>query len=267
MPTLLVQGHELEYVSMPPPVADRPTLVFLHEGLGSLGQWRDFPQQLAEMTGCGALVYSRYGYGNSDVLAEARIVDYMHVEAQQVLPDLLGKLHISNPILVGHSDGASIALIYAGSGFAVRALILEAPHLFVEDISIRGITDAKQVFKTTDLPQRLGRYHRDAAKTFWGWNDIWLAPAFRAWNIEEFLPRIGCPILAIQGADDEYGSMAQIETIAKAAKRCELLKLENCRHAPHRDQAETVLTAMSTFVRAILTGDDTSAALAQRRAG
>lgn len=236
---------------MPPPAADRPTLVFLHEGLGSIGQWRDFPQRLARLTDCGALVYSRYGYGNSDVLAEARGVEYMHVEAQQVLPELLQKLHVRAPVLVGHSDGASIALIYAGSGYEPRGLILEAPHVFVEDISIRGIAAAKQVFETTDLPQRLGRYHRDASKTFWGWNDIWLAPEFRAWNIEEFLRRIGCPILAIQGEDDEYGSMAQIETLAKAVHRCELFRLANCRHAPHRDQAEAALAAMSAFVASI----------------
>ncbi len=250
---------------MPPPAADRPTLVFLHEGLGSIGQWRDFPQRLARLTDCGALVYSRYGYGNSDVLAEARSVEYMHVEAQQVLPQLLQKLHVRAPVLVGHSDGASIALIYAGSGHEPRGLILEAPHVFVEDISIRGIAAAKQVFETTDLPQRLGRYHRDASKTFWGWNDIWLAPEFRAWNIEEFLPRIGCPILAIQGEDDEYGSMAQIETIAKAVNRCELLRLANCRHAPHRDQAEVVLGAMSAFVASIAQAPRTVAGQAHNR--
>jgi pimeloyl-ACP methyl ester carboxylesterase len=265
MPTVIVQSRELEYVSMPPPSAERPTLVFLHEGLGSIGQWRDFPQRLAQLTDCGALAYSRYGYGNSEVLAEARKVHYMHVEAQEVLPELLDKLHISDPILVGHSDGGSIALIYAGSGYGARGLILEAPHIFVEDVSIRGIAAAKQVFETTDLPQRLGRYHRDAAKTFWGWNDIWLAPAFRAWNIEEFLPRIGCPILAIQGEDDEYGSMAQIETIAQAARRCELLKLENCDHTPHRDQSAAVLAAMSAFVHSVISVNDTRVHDAQKR--
>jgi pimeloyl-ACP methyl ester carboxylesterase len=249
MPTVIVEGRELEYVSMPAATRAQPTLVFLHEGLGSIGLWRDFPQQLAQRTGCGVAVYSRYGYGNSSVLAEPRSVDYMHDEARRALPALLQRLEISAPILVGHSDGASIALIYAGSGLPARALIVAAPHVFVEDISIEGITAAKHAFQSTDLPQRLGRYHRDAQKTFWGWNDIWLAPEFRAWNIEALLPNIACPVLAIQGEGDEYGTMAQIDNIARrVAGPCELLKLPDCGHAVHRDQPQAALAAMSAFI-------------------
>lgn len=259
MPSIIVQDHELEYVSMPPRNPERPTLVFLHEGLGSIGQWRDFPQRLAHTTDCGALAYARYGYGNSSVLAEARGVDYMHREAQSVLPQLLGKLGIRNPILVGHSDGGSIALIYAGSGHQARALIILAPHVFVEGISIRAIEEAKQAFLTSDLPQRFARYHRDAQKTFWGWNDIWLAPEFRSWNIEALLPNITCPVLAIQGEQDEYGTMAQLDAIARAVSGpCDQLKLPQCGHRVHRDQEETALAAMVKFIDRVVARGFTS---------
>jgi pimeloyl-ACP methyl ester carboxylesterase len=251
MPSVILQGSELEYVCMLPRNDARPTLVFLHEGLGSIGQWRDFPRELALACDCGALVYARHGYGNSSVLEERRRADYMHIEAREVLPELLAKLSIRAPILVGHSDGASIALIHAGSGFAVRALVVLAPHVFVEEISLAGIRDAKRAFLETDLPQRLARYHRDAAKTFWGWNDIWLSEEFRAWNIEALLPNITQPVLAIQGEQDEYGSMAQIDAIARAVRDCEVLKLDNCRHAPQRDQRAATFAAMRAFIACI----------------
>ena len=245
-----VHGHRLEYQRLGAGDASAPTLVFLHEGLGSIGQWRDFPARIARETGLPALVYARYGYGQSDVLQQPFGVDFMHREALESLPELLRALDIERPILIGHSDGASIALIYAGSGYALRGLVALAPHVFVEDISIEGIVAAKQAFESTDLPQKLARYHRDPAKTFYGWNDVWLAPAFRSWNIERYLPAIRCPLLAIQGEGDEYGTMAQLDAIARrAGVPVELLKLQNCGHSPHRDQPEIVAQAVARFVR------------------
>lgn len=248
-----VRGRRLEYRRIGKAAADpafAPTMVFLHEGLGSISQWRDFPERIAAATGLPAIVYARYGYGQSDVLQQAFDVDFMHREALESLPELLRALGIERPILIGHSDGASIALIYAGSGHAVRALVAMAPHVFVEDISIQGIVAAKQAFVTTDLPQRLARHHRDAVKTFYGWNDVWLAPAFRAWNIESFLPAIKCPLLALQGYGDEYGTMAQVDAIARqAGGPVEVLKLESCGHSPHKDQPEKVIQAVAGFVK------------------
>lgn len=226
------------------------TLVFLHEGLGSIRQWRDFPARVAAATGWRALVYDRYGYGQSDVLAEPRVgTDFMHREASEALPALLAALKVENPVLVGHSDGASIALIYAGTGHAARGLVVLAPHVFVEDISLRSIETARRQFETTDLRERLGRYHRDPVKTFHLWNDVWLDPEFRRWNIESFLPGIRCPVLAIQGEADEYGTMAQVEAIRRQVSGpCEILKLPDCRHSPHRDQPERTLAAIADFV-------------------
>lgn len=244
-------GRNLEYQLIPAHQINRPTLVLLHEGLGSVAMWRDFPSRLAAATGCRTLVYSRYGYGQSDVLQESFGTDFMHREAREALPELLAALNIESPVLVGHSDGASISLLHAGDGrFAVAGLVVMAPHCFVEDISIRSIEAAKRAFETTDLPDRLAKYHRDASRTFYGWNDIWLNPEFRQWNIEDCLAGICCPILAIQGVDDEYGTMAQIEAIAAqaaASPDVELLKLADCRHSPHRDQTAAVIEAIGRF--------------------
>jgi pimeloyl-ACP methyl ester carboxylesterase len=247
-----IQGRRLEYIRLP---GAGPQLVFLHEGLGSISLWRDFPARLAEATGCETIVYSRYGYGQSDVLEANRYTGYMHHEALAVLPAFLDALGVANPVLIGHSDGASIALIHAGAGRPVRGLIAAAPHVFVEDVSIASIVEAKIAFETTDLPQKLGRHHRDAKRTFYGWNDIWLDPEFRSWNIEPFLPGVTCPVLAIQGIDDEYGTMAQLDSIAaRVSGPVELLKLAACRHSPHRDQPDATLTAMTRFVRGIASG-------------
>jgi pimeloyl-ACP methyl ester carboxylesterase len=249
---LTVCGRSLEVHRIPAGRTNAPELVFLHEGLGSASQWRDFPAQVAGATGCPATIYSRYGSGASDLLTEPRPVTYMHDEALHSLPDLLSQLQITNPILIGHSDGGSIALIYAGTGNCVRGLVLLAPHVFVEDLSVASIAAAKIKFETTELAARLGRYHRDPASTFWGWNNIWLHPDFRRWNIEEYLPRITCPILAIQGLDDEYGSMAQVDAIARQSPApVEILALSNCRHSAHRDQPDAVLAAITKFVRAV----------------
>jgi pimeloyl-ACP methyl ester carboxylesterase len=248
-------GHSLEYQLIPAHQINRPTLVLLHEGLGSVAMWRDFPARLAAATGCRTLVYSRYGYGQSDVLAEAFRPDFMHREAQEALPELLAALNIDNPLLVGHSDGASIALLHAGDGrFKVAGVVVMAPHCFVEEVSIRSIEAAKVAFETTDLPAKLARYHRDVRRTFYGWNDIWLDPAFLDWNIEDCLPRIRCRVLAIQGEDDEYGTMLQIEAVASGACNSvgvELLKLADCRHSAHKDQPLAVIEAINRFAESI----------------
>lgn len=246
-------GHMLEYRLIPAHQLNRPTLVFLHEGLGSLAMWRDFPARVASATGCRTLAYSRYGYGESDVLAEPFTVRYMHDEALVALPELLDTLEIDRPLLVGHSDGGSIALIHAGgAGREVAGLILMAPHVFVEDLSVASIAQAKVAFDTTDLAQKLGKYHRDSTRTFRGWNDIWLHPDFRAWNIEEYLTTVTCPVLALQGEDDEYGTPAQVEAIRKQARgEVEVRMLADCRHSPHKDQPQATLDAMAGFIERI----------------
>ncbi len=247
-----VQGRSLEVHRIPGVNPQAPELVFLHEGLGSVSHWKDFPARVAATTGCPVTVYSRYGSGKSDLLTESRTVTYMHDEALRTLPDLLAQLHIENPILLGHSDGASIALIHAGAHEAARGLVLLAPHVFVEDISVASIAEAKTSFQTTNLPEKLARHHRDPARTFWGWNNIWLHPDFRSWNIEEYLPRITCPILAIQGLDDQYGTMAQVQAIARqSGGPVEILPLADCRHSPQRDQPEATLAAIAKFVKGI----------------
>ena len=254
MPQLTAAGHSLAYAWIEGADASVPTLVFLHEGLGSIRQWRDFPEAVAKATGCRALVYDRYGYGNSDVLAEKRVgTDFMHREALDALPDALKSLQIKAPILIGHSDGASIALIHAGAGHPVRGVVAMAPHVFIEDICVRSIQEAARQFETTDLPQRLGRYHRDARKTFHLWADAWLDPAFPDWNIEAYLPGIRCPVLAIQGEEDEYGTMAQLEAIARqVGGPHELLKLPHCGHSPHKDQPDRVLNSIAGFIGKII---------------
>ena len=261
MPFFHAGGHRLEYKWISPrgrPNAEHPVLVLLHEGLGSAALWKSFPDQLAEATGCSVLVYSRYGYGKSDQLTEARGVDYMHREALDTLPDVLKVLSIHDPVLIGHSDGASIALIHAGSRrWPVRGLVLMAPHVFVEEITVASIAQARVTFDSTELSTKLGRYHDDAVSTFRGWNDIWLHPDFRAWNIEEYLPRVTAPVLLIQGEDDQYGTLAQIDAIARQVKGpVESVVLPHCAHSPHVDQNEATLKAIRRFVRAMLGPSD-----------
>ena len=201
------------------------------------------------------VTYSRYGHGRSDPLTEARKPDYMHREALEILPALRRELGLDDVVLIGHSDGASIALMHAGAQAAdgpkwpVRALILEAPHVFVEDFSERAITETRRIFETTDLGKKMARYHDDPDGVFWGWNKIWLAPEFRDWNIEEYLPGVTCPTLAIQGLDDEYSTMLQIDAIERQiGGPFERLELANCKHSAHRDQEAAVLAAMTGFV-------------------
>ncbi len=252
MDFVTVQGHRLEYQLIPSTDAAAPVIVFLHEGLGSVSMWRDFPTQVVSATGCPALVYSRYGYGQSDPLTASRHASFMHDEGLKALPELLDKLKIDKPILFGHSDGASIAIICAGGGArALTGLIVMAPHVMLEDLSIRSIRAAKQMYETTDLRAKLARYHADPDSAFWGWNDVWLNPDFLNWNIEEFLPRIRCPVLAIQGENDEYGTMEQIDRIARQLPDTELVKLPDCGHSPHRDKPSAVLEAVARFVEKI----------------
>lgn len=252
MPFVTAAGRRLEYQRIDAD-ASKPVLVFLHEGLGSITQWRDFPQKVVAATGCPALLYARYGYGQSDVLEGPRKIDFMHDEALVALPQLLAALEIRSPILVGHSDGASISLIHAGAGHPVRGVVVEAPHVFVEEHGAHGIRAAGDAFRTTDLPQKLGKHHRDAAKTFYGWYDVWMSREFPQWNIEASLPGIHCPLMAIQGEDDAYGTMAQLDAIKRQVSGpCELVKLADCGHTPHKEQPEKTLAAVTRFVQSIL---------------
>ncbi len=246
-------GRRLEYRWIAARNRRLPPLVFLHEGLGSVSLWRDVPDALAAATGAGALVYSRAGYGASDPVPLPRPVRYMHDEGLETLPAVLDAAGFERAVLVGHSDGASIAIIHAGGApdrARVAGLILEAPHVFCEDLSVTSIDQARVAYETTDLRARLQRHHGDNVDVaFWGWNRVWLDPAFRHWNIEEYLPRITAPTLVIQGADDEYGTAAQYEAVARqVAGPCEVRVLPRCGHSPHRDQRDASLEAMRAFV-------------------
>ena len=247
-----VGGHWLEALQIEARDAKVPTIVMLHEGLGSVAHWKDFPFLLAKDTGAGVFLYSRYGHGGSDPLRELRCVSYMHHEAQVVLPEILEKAGIERPVLFGHSDGASIALLYAGLfPDSPAGLVLEAPHVFVEDITVSSIAQARVLYQETDLAKKLGRYHANVDSLFWGWNHIWLDPAFRAWNIEPLLDLIRCPVLVLQGAQDEYGTTKQIEAIQRRIPAASAIILENCKHAPHRDRCGATLSAVGMFLRTL----------------
>ncbi|MEN6317538.1 MAG: alpha/beta hydrolase [Syntrophaceae bacterium] len=231
------------------------TLVFLHEGLGSIAQWRDFPTSLSTLSGLPCLVYERFGYGNSDALDKQRTVRYLHDEALISLPETLEQCNIHNAILIGHSDGGSIALIYAAvHGDKTRGVITEAAHVFVEDVTISGILQAVKQYETTDLRNRLYQFHRDNTdQMFRAWADTWLAPWFRTWNIEEYLPQITCPLLVIQGEEDKYGTKAQLESIIRQVNGpVEGLMIPNCGHVPHHQGRERVLNEMARFIRHII---------------
>lgn len=248
-------GRELsiEYQWIAAADSAAPLLVFLHEGLGSVSMWKDFPAQACAALGCRGLVFSRYGYGSSTPRPDAERwpVSYMHAQAEEVLPALFAALGLQDerPILFGHSDGGSIALLYAAMyPDAPRAIVVAAPHIFVEDISVASIEQARQAYISTDLPAKLGRYHQAPDSAFWGWNHIWLDPAFRAWNIEQYLDKIRCPVLAVQGENDEYGTLEQIRGIQRLAPQTRLCILPDCRHSPHKDQPEKLIAAMQEFV-------------------
>ncbi|SLN37962.1 acyl-CoA esterase [Oceanibacterium hippocampi] len=248
----MLSGGAVETRWIGPPPDRASTLVFLHEGLGAIGMWRDFPDRLAARTGMGALVYSRFGYGGSDACALPRPLGYMHDEAAGPLPELLDAFAVERAVLFGHSDGGSIALIHAGDRPhpSLRALALEAAHVFVEDVSVASIAAAKEAYESADLRARLARHHGDNVDcAFRGWNDAWLDPAFRAWNLEAFLPAIRVPALVIQGRDDEYGTARQVDAIAAGmGGRAETLMLDACGHSPHRDQPDRVIAAVAGFL-------------------
>ncbi|MEP7297245.1 MAG: alpha/beta hydrolase [Burkholderiales bacterium] len=250
------RGHpvRIEHGWIAPERQRDPLLVFLHEGLGSLAMWKDFPQRLCAALGCRGLVYSRPGYGRSTPRAaeEAWDLDFMHRQAHEVLPALLQALDIDaahdKPWLFGHSDGGSIALLYAARfPERIRGAVVLAPHIRVEDLSVDSIEKARQAYLDTDLRQRLARYHDDPDSAFWGWNRIWLHPPFKQWSIEAEIGAITCPLMAAQGLDDEYGTLEQIRGIARRVPQTELLELADCGHSPHRDQPEALIAAVKTF--------------------
>ncbi|MEZ5613131.1 MAG: alpha/beta hydrolase [Rhodocyclaceae bacterium] len=255
MKKVSVNGVDVEYSRLVSahPIEDAPTMVFLHEGLGCVAMWRDFPQRVADATGCAALVYSRIGYGGSGPFRAPRKPDYLHLEAVRELPALLRELGVGKSILFGHSDGGSIALLSAAlTDLDPVAVVAMAPHVLVEDVTVAGVRETKAQYQRSDMAGKLGRYHLSPDVVFRAWTDIWLSPAFRDWNIEEVLPEIRCPVLAIQGEDDEYATMAQIELIASGAPDVELCKLADCRHSPHKDQPDAVIDAVQGFVGRVL---------------
>lgn len=229
-------------------------MVFLHEGLGSLTMWKDFPATMCDALGVQGLVYSRPGYGASTPRAagESWGTDFMHRQAHEVLPAFLKAVGVDvtvqRPWLLGHSDGGSISLLYAARFVeALSGLIVLAPHIMVEEVSLRSIAQAREVYLTTDLRQRLARYHDDPDSAFWGWNDVWLSPGFRSWSIEAEVNKIQVPLLAVQGVDDEYGTLEQIRGIARRVPQTELLEVAHCGHSPHKDQPATLMQAVQQF--------------------
>jgi pimeloyl-ACP methyl ester carboxylesterase len=252
---LHIDGDDLEYRLIGPAPDQAPTVVVLHEGLGSAALWGDFPEKLQAATGAGVFVYSRAGYGASTPVKLPRPLDYMHREALDVLPKLLEQIGFRRGILVGHSDGASIAAIYAGSvqDHRVRAIALMAPHFIVEDISVKSIAEIKTTYETTNLREKLARWHRDVDNAFYGWNGVWLDPKFRNWDISEYLAYIRVPIAVIQGADDQYGTLRQVE-IAQEECYCpvDVTILAGTGHSPHREAPGATLNAISELANAVL---------------
>lgn len=236
--------------------ATSPLIVFLHEGLGSVAMWKDFPRRLCQATACRGLVYSRPGYGRSTPRASGETLgmDFMHRQARAVLPALFDALGIDaatdRPWLLGHSDGGSIALLYAALfPERIAGIIVLAPHILVEDLSVSGIEKARTAYLETDLRRRLARHHDDPDSVFWGWNNIWLKPEFRRWSIKLEISAIRCPVLAVQGVDDEYGTLEQIRGIARQVPQTKLLELTSCGHSPHRDQATLLTAAVAEFIK------------------
>jgi pimeloyl-ACP methyl ester carboxylesterase len=253
---IVVDGRRIEAVLHGAAPDRAPTLVLLHEGLGCVAMWRDFPQKLAARTGYGVLAFSRPGYGKSDPALLPRPLSYMHDDAFQLLPQVLDRAGVKKTILIGHSDGASIATIYAGGrqDFRVRGLVLMAPHFFVEDISIKSIAAAKEAYDKGDLRERLKRYHGENVDVaFRGWNNVWLDPGFRAWRIDEYVAHVRVPILIVQGRNDQYGTLAQLELAERDAySPVDTLILDRCGHSPHIDQPEATLEAIAEFVHRVL---------------
>jgi pimeloyl-ACP methyl ester carboxylesterase len=248
MSHLVVDGVRLEAAWWGP--RRGPTLVLLHEGLGSVSLWRDWPARLAAATGLGVFAYSRAGHGGSDPVVLPRPLDYMEVEARAV-PAVLDAAGIDDAILVGHSDGASIAIAYAGGAGQgrVRGLVLLAPHVFVEASGVDAIADARVAYQQGDLRERLARHHGDNVDdVFRGWSDAWLAPGFRAFNLERYLSAIGVPTVVVQGDADPYGTLAQVDAIARAVPGARRVVLTGGGHAPHRDHADETTAAVVALV-------------------
>jgi pimeloyl-ACP methyl ester carboxylesterase len=251
----------IEHAWIAPERTQAPLVVFLHEGLGSLAMWKEFPRALCDAAGVRGLVYSRPGYGRSTPreAEDAWGLDFMHRQAHELLPALLDALSITDKLwLFGHSDGGSIALLHAARfPDRVAGAIVLAPHILVEDLSVASITEARSAYLETDLKQRLAKYHDDPDSAFWGWNDIWLHPPFKQWSIEREIEAIACPLLAVQGVDDEYGTLEQIRGIRRRVPHTELLELPACGHSPHKDQPARVITAAASFIQRHSHGDKT----------
>ena len=244
-----VQGLRLEYRDLAATKPGRPVLVLLHEGLGCVALWRDFPDRLALGTGCRVLAWSRAGYGGSDPSPLPRTLDYLEIEAREALPAVLAALDVQHPVLIGHSDGATIALLHASLYPEVPlGVVAKSPHEFLEEETLAGLRSARTSWETSVWPLRLGRYHRDAERVFRDWNDTWLSPGFRDWSVVASLAALRCPVLAIQGEQDHYATMAQFDAIAERVPRTRLLKLPDCGHAPHLEQADRVRTAVVEFL-------------------
>ena len=247
---LTIGGKRLETLCHGPSPDRAPTIVMLHEGLGCVALWRDFPQKLAAATGFGVFAYSRAGYGQSDPVVLPRPLDYMTREARETLPELLAAIGFQRGVLLGHSDGASIAAIYAGSveDFRVRGLVLMAPHVFTEPSGLAAIAAAREAYESGDLRAKLAKYHRDVDNAFRGWNGAWLDPGFKAWNIADCIDYWRVPALAIQGVGDPYGTLAQIREIeARAYSPVDVEIFEECKHSPHLEQPERTLAAIADF--------------------
>jgi pimeloyl-ACP methyl ester carboxylesterase len=253
--SLRIGESDLEYRMLGPAPADAPTIVMLHEGLGSAALWGDFPEKLQAATGAGVFAYSRAGYGNSSPVSLPRPLDYMHREALDVLPKLLAQIDFRRGLLVGHSDGASIAAIYAGgvADHRLSGIVLIAPHFVVEDISVASIAEIKQTYENTELKQKLARWHKDVDNAFYGWNGAWLDPKFRSWDVSDYLAYIRVPIALIQGEADQYGTIRQVE-IAQEECYCpvEVTLIKGAGHAPHREAPGQTLNAISEFAAALL---------------
>ena len=251
---IVADGMRLEAVAYGPPPDQAPTIVMLHEGLGCVARWRDFPVSLAAATGCGVFAYSRAGYGGSERIGLPRPLDYMSREARFNLPAVLEAIGFERGILLGHSDGASIAAIYAGehADERVGGLVLMAPHLFTEEPGLASIAEARRAYETGDLRAKLAKYHTHVDSAFWGWNRAWLDPGFRAWNIEDAVGGWRVPALTIQGADDQYGTLEQIRAIeARSPAPVQSLVLKGCRHSPQIDQPQATLGAIVGFCAGI----------------
>jgi pimeloyl-ACP methyl ester carboxylesterase len=253
--TLRIGASELEYRMIGPAPDQAPTIVMLHEGLGSAALWGDFPEKLQAATGAGVFAYSRAGYGASSPVKLPRPVDYMHIEALDVLPKLLDAIGFRRGLLLGHSDGASIAAIYAGArqDHRIEGIALIAPHFIVEEISVASIAAIKQAYETTELKAKLARWHRDVDNAFYGWNGAWLDPKFREWDISEYLAYIRVPVMIVQGVDDQYGTMRQIE-IARNECYCpvDVVVVPGAGHSPHREAPKATLDAVTDFAQAVL---------------